>query len=173
VKMSRHTAAAVGGALAVIVSACRGRIERNYGFELPVAKLASGGNLSLIVQGRPVFYDSAGTSIVRTGSPYRIALWVWGRGSEDLDLSTVRFTGVESGRSTSPSFPPLGLLDSSRFSPAEAKLPYEDHIVLIHLEPRPGSVARAETVRLVLRRRYVEERDPLLPLLQRVTRRQE
>jgi hypothetical protein len=134
--------------------------SRSYGFELKSAPLASGGRISLVTHGRMISYDSSGTSIDRTASPYVIELFVLGHGSGDLNVSTVQLTGVESGRSTSPPFSPLRILDdSTRFSQASrVELPFEDHMVLIHLEAGTGSSARRDTVRLMMRKKYVERR---------------
>ncbi|SOD01765.1 hypothetical protein SAMN05216486_10150 [bacterium JGI 053] len=167
----RRTVVAFGGALVLMQSACRDVIRRSYDFELPSARLASGGRISLVPQGRSDFYDSAGVSISRSGSPYRIEVFIVGHRRVDVSLAAVQLTGVQSGRSTSPAFPPLRLLDDSTLFAISDRvdLAFEDQGVVIDLEAS-GDGARRETVRLVMRRRYFERHLTLLDRIKRIRR---
>jgi len=169
--ISRSTFAVTLGILAIAASGCRGRTYRTYGFQPGVGRLATGGEVSLLAEGRSVPYDSAGVLIDRTGSPYWIGVYVRGRQGRDLKAARIQFTGAESGRVTSPALSPPEALDDSATLIATADgvdLPFEDQTVLIHFEGEAGRGAAVDSARVVIRKKFEERRVSFLEWLSHI-----
>lgn len=134
-----------------LVGGCRGFTERSYFFERAAARLPTGGEVAVALDGTPT-RDSTDARLYHIGSPYWMAVYVTGQ--PGVEVARVDFTSTVTRRSVSTALPPLQVIDDSTRATSvdSVALPFEDHVATVHLSGAGGPRA----IRLVMRKKYEE-----------------
>lgn len=171
-QFTRSRVVLVASVLAMLTAvACRRYTYQVYEFEPVQGVLPNGLPFSFIAVGRSVPMDSAGQLIDRTGSPYRIVLYVDDQRGDSLVLTGVKLTRPAKGDSILLPMSPLRRMNDTTSTLVsgvqEMELAHEDYLVTIYVAFAEGGGVHSDSTQVMMKKTYSERSVPLTEQFQR------